>query len=81
MMNLSENETKAIRAICKDCDDIEGYGFTRIPDMVYALSVAFEEQMWRVGEFIRIMTEKNLIDIIYDENEVWVEPEVYKQFC
>lgn len=45
---MNGNETKAMRAICADCDELDGWGFTRPSDMVAALLKAFRrtETWW-----------------------------------
>lgn len=79
--NLNENERKALSAICADCDEIDGYGFTRIPDMAWALFNAFDRNGQVAGGYITDLRDKGLIDIDAAEDEVWVDPEVYEQFC
>lgn len=75
---LNENERKAMRAICWDCDDIDGYGFTRPADMVLAVTAEFDNNGQVAGGYIRDLIEKNLIDMTDDE--VWVEPDVFAEF-
>ena len=81
MKNLNENETKAMRAICADCDEIDGWGFTRIGHMVAALMDEFDNNGQRVGGYIATLLDKNLIDVCAEDNEVWVKPETFEAYC
>ena len=78
-MVLNENEKRAMRAICDDCDDIDGYGFTRMGDMAYALLSEFGNSHV-AGGYMSDLDEKGLIDICYDDNEVWVSPNVFAEY-
>lgn len=81
MKNLNENEAKAMRAICADCDEIDGYGFTRPADMAWALFEAFDRNAHVAGGYITSLSDKGLIELDMVDNTVWVEPEVFEQFC
>ena len=77
---LNENETKAIKAICDDCDDIDGYGFTRVTNMVLALMRVFNNGQV-VGGYISDLMDKGLIEVEVGEDEVWVNPDIYEAYC
>lgn len=80
MKKLNENEVKAIKAICADCDDIDGYGFTRVADMMLALVNEFKNGQV-AGGYVTDLMDKGLIDVDDHEDEVWVEPEVFEAYC
>lgn len=81
MTNLNDNETKAMRAICTDCDEIDGWGFTRIGEMVIAIANVFDGNFQRAGAYLKDILDKGLIDMCVEDNEVWVEPEVFEAYC
>lgn len=72
-------ETVAMEAICADCDEIDGYGFTRPGHMVMALVDVFEDAK-EAGEQIWRLMEKGLIEVDTFDDTVWIEPEVYKAY-
>lgn len=78
--NLNENERRAMRVICSDCDEIDGYGFTRPIDMVIALVNEFKNGNV-AGGYITDLIDKNLIEVDVHDDTVWVEPDVYEEFC
>lgn len=78
--NLNENETLAMEAICADCDDIDGYGFTRPASMVLALVKVFHNG-YTAGGYIADLMEKNLIEVDVLDDTVWVDHEVYAAYC
>lgn len=77
---LNESERKAMSVICADCDDIEGYGFTLPSHMALALVDEFKNANV-AGGYISDLLEKGLIEIDFYDETVWVEPEVYAEFC
>lgn len=81
MIKLNDNEAKAMRAICQDCDEIDGYGFTRISNMCEAVAIAFDRNYHKAGGYISALLDKNLIDMCVIDDEVWVAPDVFEQFC
>lgn len=81
MKNLNKNERIAIEAICADCDDLDGWGFTRLWDMCEAVAEAFENNYQRAGGYVKALMDKNLIEVNKEEDEVWVSPDVYELFC
>lgn len=78
---MNENEVKALKAICNDYDEIDGYGFTRPADMAWALFEAFDHNGQVAGGYITSLVDKGLIELDMVDNTVWVSPEVYEQFC
>lgn len=78
--SLNDNERKAMSVICGDCDDLDGYGFTRPGDMALALIKEFGNGQV-AGGYISDLIERGLIEVDLTENEVWIDPEVYTQFC
>lgn len=80
MKNLNENEAKALRAICDDCDELDGWGFTRISPMVLAVMAAFDNNGQVAGGYIRDLMDKNLIEADAHEDTVWIEPDVFAEF-
>lgn len=79
MTNLNENERKAMSAICADCDEIDGWGFTHPSD-------AFEVVAKAVGESVAVklldrLNDKNIIDVCVIDDTLWVRPELFEQFC
>lgn len=80
MATLNENEVKALVAICNDCDEIEGEGFTRIGHMINALMGAFGNYQ-KVGGYIADLMEKDCIIVDAREDEVWVPRETYATYC
>lgn len=81
MKHLNDNERKALEAVCYDCDNLDGWGFTRIWDMCEAVAKAFDNNYQRAGGYIKVLKEKRLIDIHASEDEAWVSPEVFGEFC
>ena len=80
MTNLNDNERKALGAICADCDELDGWGFTRIADMILAVMREFDNGQV-VGGYISDLMKKNLIDVDAKEDEVWVSPKVFEAYC
>lgn len=80
MKKLNENEVLAMKAICADCDDIDGYGFTRVDDMVLALVHQFKNGQVS-GGYITDLADKGLIEVDYHEDTVWIDPEVFETYC
>lgn len=80
MTKLNENENKALSAICDDCDELDGYGFTRVGDALIALIGVFGDPKV-AGGYITDLIKKNLIEFDLHEDEVWVNPDVFEQFC
>jgi hypothetical protein len=78
--SLNENELKALKAICADCDEIDGYGFDRPKDMKLALLDAFNGNGHVVGGYMNDLCDKGLIDVDIPENEVWVDKEIFAEF-
>ena len=79
MTNLTNIERKAMEIICNDCDELDGWGFTRPSD---ACEVVAKE----IGQFdaIKVMSRlhaMDLLDICTIDDTLWVKPEVFGQFC
>lgn len=72
-------ETLAMEVICANCDEIDGYGFTRPVSMVMALVDVFQDG-FEVGRQVKKLIDKNLIEVDVIDDTVWVEPEVYKAY-
>lgn len=88
MTNLNDKERKVLSAICNDCDELDGWGFTRPSGMMVALARSLGNEFgngseWgnRIGGYITDLIKKNLIELDLREDEVWVSPEVFEQFC
>lgn len=84
MTKLNENEAKVLRAICEGCDEIDGWGFHRPSMMMVDVMKAFEgskNQGQVVGGYIRDLIEKDLIEFNAYDDEIWVRPEIFEQFC
>lgn len=80
MKHLNENEVRAMKAICADCDELDGYGFTRPTDMVVALAKEFGNGQV-AGGYLADLMEKNLIEVDVFDDTVWVEPDVFEAYC
>lgn len=78
--SLNENERKALAIICKDCDDIEGEGFTTTVDAIVALMGEFENGQ-SVGGYLADLMDKGLIAYDKVDNTLWVDKEVFAAFC
>lgn len=79
MKHLNENEAKAMKVICADCDEIDGYGFTRPKDMVMALVKEFKNGQV-AGGYIADLMEKGFIEVDVVDDTVWVEPEIFEAY-
>ena len=77
---MNDNETKAIRAICDDCDELDGWGFTRPGHMVAALLKVFRSGEV-AGGYIRDLMDKNVIDVDFRDDTVWVRPEIFEIYA
>lgn len=78
---MSDNEKKALSAICNDCDELDGWGFTRIADMVMAVCAEFGNNAQVAGGYISDFIAKGIIELDEIGNEVWVKPEIYAEYC
>lgn len=79
MKNLNENETKALEAICADCDEIDGWGFNRPSDAYEA--VANEIGAYDALSVLYSLEEKGAIELCLIDDTLWVRQEVYATFC
>lgn len=79
--NLNKNEEKMLRAICEDCDDIDGWGFNRPSMCVQKLIELFDYKAKVAGGYLRDLIDKDLIEFDRYEDTIWVRPEVYAEFC
>lgn len=77
---MNENERMAMEAICADCDELDGWGFTRPTDMVVALVKKFNDGNV-VGGYIADLMHKNMIDVDVMDDTVWVSPEIFAEYC
>ena len=78
--SLNENERKALTIICKDCDNIDGEGYTTTVDAMVALMREFENGQ-AVGGYLADLMDKGLIDYEKADNTLWVDKEVFAAFC
>lgn len=79
VMTLNESEKRALSVICNDCDEMDGWGFTRPAYVVPALVKAFDGNAHRAGGYFRDLAEKGCID--HFDDEVWVRPDVFAAYC
>lgn len=81
-VELNWNETIAIKAICDDCDELDGYGFNRPKDVVEVLMEALDlPNKKAAGAYMADLEKKGLIDIDTFEDEIWVNPDVFEKYC
>jgi hypothetical protein len=81
-VKLNWNETIAIRTICDDCDELDGYGFNRPSDVVEALMEALDlPNKKAAGAYMTDLEKKGLIDINTYDDEIWVNPDVFEKYC
>lgn len=78
--SLNEYERKALTIICKDCDDIDGEGYTTTVDAMVALMREFENGQ-SVGGYLADLMDKGLIDYDKVDHALWVGKEVFSAFC
>ena len=81
MKDINKNEKRALEAICADCDNLDGWGFTRLWDMCEAVAQEFKYNYQVAGGYIKALMDKRLIDVDKHDDEVWVRPEVYELFA
>ena len=88
MAKLNENERKVLSAICNDCDELDGWGFTRPSGMMVALMRNLGEEFgsgakkgMSIGAYVSDLMKKNLVDLDLQEDEVWVRPDVFEAYC
>lgn len=80
MANLNQYEIKAIKAIVADCDDLDGWGFTRTASMTNAVADEFDGNYQRAGGYIADLIEKGLVEADLACDEVWIAPEVFEEY-
>lgn len=78
--NLSENERRAMSAICADCDEIDDWGFDR-PSDAYAAAFGEFNSDKVTSDTLNSLMEKDVIEIDLIDDTLWVKPEVYASFC
>jgi hypothetical protein len=79
MLNVTEK--RIMTAIVADCDEIEGWGFTRVGSMVNAAVDVIDGNYQRVGGYITDLIHKGLIEADLTSDEVWIAPEVFEAYC
>ena len=74
-------EIKALMAICNDCDDIEGEGFTRPADALLLVLGIFRGDGDMAGKCVKALADKGAISFDFEDDTLWVDREVYATFC
>lgn len=80
-VKLNKNEVKALSVICADCDELDGWGFTRPSMVIDSLAEAFNNNYRVMGGYLKDLIDKNLIDYNTFDDELWVYPEYFEQYC
>ena len=80
-MALNDNEKRALKAICDDCDDLDGWGFTRVSSVANVLADVFDGNPQRAGGYIKCLADKGYVDVNVFDDEVWVNPDVFVQYA
>ena len=78
-VNFSIAEIKALQAICADCDDIDGEGFTTPEDAFMAVVHQFDSGE-QAGECIDGLRAKGVVTIDIYDNTLWVDRDVFAAF-
>ena len=79
-MVTSYIDLTAMEAIASDCDEIEGWGFTRPSEVVGVVGDAIGGELEAIKAISRLNT-MNVIDICVIDDTLWVRPEVFETFC
>ena len=86
MTNLTERKAMAdvdrmaMEAIASDCDEIDGWGFTRPSEVIGVVGDAIGGELEAIKSISRL-NAMNLIDICTIDNTLWMRPEIFEQFC
>ncbi len=75
---MNENELKAFNVICADCDELDGYGFTRVSTAILELVKAFDNNGHVAGGYFRSLSDKGVFDYEVIDDEIWVNRDFFE---
>ena len=76
---LTAAERDALTIIVADCDDIDGWGFTR-PEVIADVLMASDD-MDAANKAVRALIDADIVTLNPVEREIWVTPEAFAAFC
>lgn len=80
MKTLTTKEQVTFEHICEDCDELDGWGFTR-PSFLFAGEAPNgAEAMKNLVTNMVSLDDKGYIEFNFVEDEIWVNPELFASY-